>query len=120
MRRCFFCFKEYEEKFEVCPHCGQIHSSDPLVPIQLAPGTMLANRYLVGMAIDSGGFGIVYRAWDTKLETIIAIKEFFVTRFMTRAEGVKNVIVNKKSASYPVIYASYLLCHCGFKSPVLY
>ena len=97
MRRCFFCFKEYDEKFEVCPHCGQIHSSDPLVPIQLAPGTMLSNRYLVGMAIDSGGFGIVYRAWDTKLETIIAIKEFFVTRFMTRAEGVKNVIVNKKS-----------------------
>lgn len=97
MRRCFFCFKEYDEKFEVCPHCGQIHSSDPLVPIQLIPGTILANRYLVGMAIDSGGFGIVYRAWDTKLETIIAIKEFFVTRFMTRAEGVKNVIVNKKS-----------------------
>lgn len=97
MRRCYFCFTEYEESFTVCPHCGQVHSSDPVVPIHLTPGTLLANRYIVGMAANSGGFGIVYRAWDTKLETIIAIKEFFVPRFMTRVEGVKNVIVNKKS-----------------------
>lgn len=51
----------------------------------------------MGHAVGSGGFGIVYRAWDSKLETVVAVKEFFVSRLVTRAEGLKNLIVTKKS-----------------------
>ena len=97
MKRCFSCFKEFEEKYAVCPHCGQPEITKAKEPIQLEPGTVLANRYIVGEAVGSGGFGIVYKAWDSKLETIVAVKEFFVSRLMTRAEGLKNVIVTKKS-----------------------
>ena len=97
MRKCFSCFKDFEGDFAVCPHCGQVIVTKPLVAIHLAPGTILAERYILGTAVGAGGFGIVYRAWDSKLETIVAVKEFFVTRLMTRAEGLKGVIVNKKS-----------------------
>ena len=97
MKRCYSCFDYYEDKYEVCPHCGQIEIKQPKEPIHLIPGTLLANRYVIGTAIGSGGFGIVYKAWDTKLETVVAVKEFYVSRLMTRAEGVKNVIVNRKS-----------------------
>ena len=97
MKRCYSCFKEYGENFDVCPYCGTVYNPKPIEPIQLIPGTLLANRYIIGMAVGSGGFGIVYKAWDSKLETVVAVKEFFVSRLMTRAEGLKNVIVNKKS-----------------------
>ena len=97
MKRCYSCFKEYGDSYDVCPHCGTVYNAKPVEPIHLAPGTILADRYIIGMAVGSGGFGIVYKAWDSKLETIVAVKEFFVSRLMTRAEGLKNAIVNKKS-----------------------
>lgn len=95
MSRCLSCFKEYDHQFGVCPHCGQLAETEPREPIHLVPGTLLAGRYLLGQAIGSGGFGIVYKAWDTKLETIVAVKEFFMGRLMTRAVGVSNITINK-------------------------
>ena len=97
MKRCYSCFNEYEDRFSVCPHCGQIEITKPVEPIHLYPGTVIADRYILGEAVGSGGFGIVYKAWDSKLETVVAVKEFFVTRLMTRAEGIKNVIISRKS-----------------------
>ena len=97
MKRCYSCFKEYGDSFDVCPHCGTVYDPKPIEPIHLVPGTLLASRYIIGTAVGSGGFGIVYKAWDSKLETIVAVKEFYVSRLMTRAEGLKNAIVNKKS-----------------------
>lgn len=97
MKRCFTCFGEYEEGFQICPHCGTVENNKPNEPIHLAPGTVLANRYILGQSVGSGGFGIVYSAWDLKLETVVAVKEFFVSRLVTRAEGLKNLIITKKS-----------------------
>ncbi|MBR5278297.1 MAG: protein kinase [Clostridia bacterium] len=97
MKRCYSCFKEYESEFSICPYCGQIEITKPIEPIQLRPGTVLQGRYILGEAVGAGGFGIVYKAWDSKLETIIAVKEFFVSRMMTRAEGESKIIVSKKS-----------------------
>lgn len=97
MKRCYTCFKEYDAEYHVCPHCGSVEATKPNEPVQLAPGTVLADRYVLGLAVGSGGFGIVYSAWDMKLETIVAVKEFFVSRLVTRAEGLKNLIITKKS-----------------------
>lgn len=97
MKRCYSCFEEYNDSFELCPHCGQISNNKPIEPIQLVPGTVLANRYVIGYAVGSGGFGIVYKALDTKYDTVVAVKEFYVGRLVTRAEGQKNVIVSKKA-----------------------
>ena len=74
-------FKEYGDSYDVCPHCGTVYNAKPVEPIHLAPGTILADRYIIGMAVGSGGFGIVYKAWDSKLETIVAVKETFFHHF---------------------------------------
>ena len=95
--RCYSCFKEYQGDFKVCPYCGTPAITEPAEPVHLAPGTVLAGRYILGTAVGSGGFGIVYRAWDSKLETVVAVKEFFVARLVTRAKGTKEIIVTKKS-----------------------
>src|SRR5512146_629291 len=43
---------------------------------QLAPGTQLQNgRYLIESVIGKGGMGHVYRAMDTRLSRVRAIKE---------------------------------------------
>lgn len=97
MKRCFVCFKEYNSGFRVCPHCGSVEITEPVESIHLVPGTILADRYILGRSVGSGGFGIVYSAWDLKLETIVAVKEFYVSRLVTRAPGLKNLIVAKKS-----------------------
>ena len=60
------------------------------------PGTVLLGRYIIGQAIGSGGFGIIYKAWDTKFETIVARKEYFPKRLVTRAPGTADIIVSQK------------------------
>lgn len=97
MKRCLECFSEYEDTFSVCPHCGSVEDLTPKEPVHLAPGTVLYDRYLLGKAVGSGGFGIVYKAWDLKLETVVAVKEFFVSRLVTRAVGLKELIITQKS-----------------------
>ena len=97
MSRCYACFKEYDGRFEVCPFCGTVRQSEPKEPIYLRPGTVLISRYELGVAVGAGGFGVIYTAWDRKLETVVAVKEFFASRLMTRAVGEKQVIVNRKS-----------------------
>jgi len=41
----------------------------------LSPGQILHNRYRIAKLIGQGGFGAVYRAWDTALNQPCAIKE---------------------------------------------
>ncbi len=97
MKKCFSCFKECDESLHICPFCGDKLTDEPKEPIHLQPGTVLAERYIIGRAVGSGGFGIIYNAWDTKLDITVAVKEFFATRLVTRAAKTKEVIINKKS-----------------------
>lgn len=46
-------------------------------PDTLAAGTVLNNRYVLGKALGSGGFGIIYLAYDTEFGRKVAVKEYF-------------------------------------------
>ena len=92
-KRCFNCMKEYEEQYEVCPHCGYVDGSPPAEAYHLAPGEILNHKYIVGTTIDSGGFGIIYRAWDAQMEQVVAIKEYFPNGVVSRVPGQNDVIV---------------------------
>ena len=96
MSKCHSCFRDVDVHKDVCPYCGSLISNVAKQPIYLPPGTVLQERYILGDVIKAGGFGLIYKAWDSKLETIVAVKEFFATSLVSRAAGTKDVIVNKK------------------------
>src|SRR5215213_8626209 len=47
---------------------------DPAVVLPIAIGRVVANRYRISRLIGVGGMGVVYRAWDDKLELEVALK----------------------------------------------
>lgn len=104
MSICFNCFKEYDEKLGFCPYCGQNPDDIKHEEYLIAPGTILIDRYIIGKAVGSGGFGNVYKAWDKKLETIVAVKEYYPQGIANRIPGTQEVILvsarNRKEFEY--------------------
>ena len=92
-RICYNCFNNYDDVYELCPHCGEIPANYIPEPFQLAPGSLLANRYVLGKAIGMGGFGVTYKAWDRQMDTVVAIKEYYPGGLVNRAPGTKAVIL---------------------------
>lgn len=100
--RCMNCMKEYGDDQDCCPKCGFARGSRPREIYHLYPETELAGRYLIGTVVGFGGFGVLYRAWDKKLEHMVAIKEYYPAGMVTRIPGQKEVILytGKKNEDY--------------------
>lgn len=95
MARCYQCMKEFPDEYGICPYCGYEQSQAHQDMYYLPPGTLLGTdrRYLVGVAVNTGGFGIVYRAWDNIFNKMIAIKEYYPGGKVTRLPGSCLVVV---------------------------
>ena len=91
--RCLGCMEEYEEEYGVCPICGYEPNEEPVSPLQLPPGTLLAGRYLTGRVLGYGGFGVTYLGWDQMLEQKVAVKEYLPSEFATRMVGQCDVTI---------------------------
>lgn len=83
---CLNCFR-IKGDYEMCPYCGYMENDPPKEVFQLKPGTILQSRYIIGESIGYGGFGITYKAYDTILSIVVAVKEFFPAGLVNRAEG---------------------------------
>lgn len=70
-----------------CPNCGgSINAGDEPTkwPHRLPVGAVLQGRYVICDVLGEGGFGITYRGYDHKLDTSVAIKEYFPVGNVTR------------------------------------
>ena len=79
---CYGCMKQLKEN-EVCS-CGFDIEKYNAEPYQLLPGTELKARYIVGTVIGEGGFGITYVGYDNFFDRKVAVKEFYMTGYVTR------------------------------------
>ncbi len=83
-RLCMGCMKEYDDRFDICPHCGYAFDTPPKQSYHIPPGSVLQQRYIVGRALGFGGFGITYVGWDYVMSRKVAIKEYLPSEFATR------------------------------------
>lgn len=90
---CINCMKEKESPVGPCPYCGFDAGKYTVNSFQLPLYTKLSQRYIIGKVIGSGGFGITYIAYDTRLEIPVAIKELFVSTKVKR-ENARTVLLN--------------------------
>ena len=88
---CLGCMKPIGDA-QVCPHCGYAKGTPAKEPYHITPGVML-RKYLIGRVLGYGGFGVTYLAYDTQLETKVAIKEYLPSEFATRMPGETQVTV---------------------------
>ena len=72
--RCINCFEAHAPGIAVCPHCGYKDGDQPQELYHIFPGLTLNNRYVIGKVLGFGGFGITYKAWDKKLDTVVAVR----------------------------------------------
>ena len=82
---CMGCFSELQTTGGFCPVCGYDQTSQIESPYQLAPRTILCGKYMIGRVLGEGGFGITYIGYDLNLDIKIAVKEYYPTGFVTRA-----------------------------------
>ncbi|MCD7716107.1 MAG: serine/threonine protein kinase [Lachnospiraceae bacterium] len=109
-RLCVNCFRIIRGGYEVCPCCGFVKGGPAREACQLKPGTILDERYIIGEVIGQGGFGITYRAYDTNLGTVIAVKEFYPSGYVNRAENETKVSVfpGEKARDYEKMLTRFL------------
>lgn len=86
MKRCYSCMSKIDNAEATCPNCNNPIDGRLTSRHHLQPGTILGGRYNLGYAIGEGGFGITYIGMDERLETKVAVKEYYPTGMVTRID----------------------------------
>lgn len=97
---CAACMKQTEGQ-DNCPYCGFRQKEESAATRYLPPGTVLAERYVLGTVLGQGSFGITYIGMDTLFESVIAVKECFprnhVYRHVTGELGHEVLLYDEES-----------------------
>lgn len=86
MQTCPNCFHQYDQELGLCPRCGFVPGDNPQEPYCLSPGTVLNNRYFIGLAEHILPWGICYNALDTVEQRQVSVWEFFPRDIAYRTE----------------------------------
>lgn len=107
LRFCYRCMEKYDSDQHICPHCG-FDDSAPHNPLYIIPGTVLHDRYLVGLLISYNGEGATYIGYDISTGCKVMLREYMPVNFCTRVKNKATISVNYNNlAKYKAFMAEY-------------
>lgn len=90
--RCYYCMKELKNNAELCTGCGK----PPLEQNpshQLAAGSVLNGKYLIGKSTGESRLGITYVGFDKSQGKKITVKEYFPSEIAKRSNADSNEVL---------------------------
>lgn len=106
-RFCYRCMEEKDLDQHICPHC-RFDETTPHNANYITPGTILRNRYLIGVLTDYNGEGASYIGLDLSTDCKIKLREYMPANFCTRLRGKATISVNYNNlAKYKAFMAEY-------------
>ena len=104
---CYKCMKRYDNGLSICPSCAYAENT-PSNPMYISPGTILHERYMVGVLLEYNGEGATYIAHDTSTDCTVLIREYMPVNLCTRTEGKPTIEVGYESlAKYKAFMAEF-------------
>ncbi|MBQ9899143.1 MAG: protein kinase, partial [Ruminococcus sp.] len=104
---CYKCMEKYDADQYVCPHCGYDENT-PHDPMYIAPGTILHDRYLVGILLVNNGEGATYVGYDISTGCKVLLREYMPINLCTRVKNKAVISVNYNNlAKYKAFMAEY-------------
>lgn len=94
---CSSCFKVIKD--EPCPYCGYSKKEYRTTISELPVGTVIKERYNIGMVLGKGGFGVTYMAYDSMEKSLVAVKEYYPNGMVHRNTGDKGVTLSNTTMS---------------------
>lgn len=95
---CPYCMSKVQPG-EACKNCSLKQGSYIPSPHHIPPGTILMDRYLIGRVLGEGGFGITYIGCDLRLESKVAIKEYFPVDQVSRYADNSLTVITRTGKS---------------------
>ncbi len=104
---CYKCMEKFDMDKHICPSCGY-DDTTPNNPMYITPGTILRDRYLVGILMDSNGEGVTYTGYDISTGGKVIIREYMPVNLCTRVRNKATISVNYNNlAKYKAFMAEY-------------
>lgn len=104
---CYNCMETYDAQRTVCPYCGYDEYT-PHNAMYIAPGTILHDRYLVGVLVSYNGEGATYIGYDKVISCKVLIREYMPINLCTRVKDKPIISVNYNNlAKYKAFMAEY-------------
>ena len=104
---CYRCMEKYDSQLHVCPNCSY-DDTTPHNPMYITPGTVLHDRYLVGILLEFNGEGATYVGHDISTGCRVLLREYMPVNLCTRIKGKATISVNYNNlAKYKAFMAEY-------------
>ncbi|MCR4888252.1 MAG: PASTA domain-containing protein [Ruminococcus sp.] len=106
-RFCYRCMEKYDSDQHICPHCG-FDDTTAHNPMYIAPGTVLRDRYLIGILLEYNGEGATYVGHDISTGCKVLLREYMPINLCTRVKNRATISVNYNNlAKYKAFMAEY-------------
>lgn len=108
---CYGCMERVEFVGDMCPNCGYSEQM-PVDPSFITPGTVLHDRYIIGVATTVNGEGITYLAYDQSIGCKVYVREYMPPNLCSRvADSPVIRVIPARLAQYKALMAEFTELH---------